>query len=636
MAIKILIKCLWALFIAGFAVLGVILILVGFNIKHVASVFSNVQAGKSNLEKSLTFAQNSDFKSAHESAVTAVGHFTFASNETKAIRLGPIGYFKIASNYKNDAEHLVLAGQSLAEAMENATAYAFDLGDVIKANSNVTFSQLPAEERRRILAAIYNSSSTLNSVDSNLNESLNNLKNIHSFTWFGPLSVRLEELKEKIAEGQATIQEASPLTQLLPPLLGYPNTARFLLLLQNSDELRPTGGFIGTYGIIQTKDGDFERFETHDIYHLDIPIQDKFSVTPPEPIKKYLGVSKWYMRDSNWSPDWPTAAQTVADFYKKENALQAKPDSISEFDGVIAITPELITDLMKFSGPVTIGKDTYTPENFVDLLQYKVEKSYIQLGTSQWQRKEVIGDIAKQIKQKLLDTPLGKWPEMIRLVSNNVARKNILLYSRDQNLQKLILDNSWGGQVRQDWGDYLMVVDANLAALKTDAVMDRQIHYELKETEKGFKAVLTLRYSNNGHFDWKTTRYRSYTRVYVPGGSRLIKAEGFSQGQVDIGEEFGKTWFGAFISVEPSQIGTLTFEYELPDSMTENLKKYNNYRLTIQKQPGKQVSRLAVDLSFINEIKSYSPANFYSEAPNHRNLKADGDLLIDRSYFVNF
>jgi hypothetical protein len=66
------------------------------------------------------------------------------------------------------------------------------------------------------------------------------------------------------------------------------------------------------------------------------------------------------------------------------------------------------------------------------------------------------------------------------------------------------------------------------------------------------------------------------------------------------------------------------------------MKTYNNYRLIIQKQPGKQVNKLDVDLSFKNEIKSYSPANFYSEASDKKSLQSSGDLRIDRSYFVNF
>lgn len=633
---RIFTKFLWLVFIVGVSILAIVLILIGFNLKHVAAIYSEVNTGKNSLEQALNKATAKDFLGANELAKTATEQFGQAVNEVKAIRLGPLVYIPLVKSYKNDAEHLVLAGKSLSQGMEGATNYATGLGSIISANSQTTFTQLSSAERRRILSVIYEAPTTLDSLKNNLNDSLSNLQAIKSFSWFGPLSTRLEELKDKISKGQKTIEEASPLTRLLPVLLGYPNEARYLLILQNSDELRPTGGFIGTFGIIQTKDGDFEKFETHDIYHIDMPVKDKVTVAPPDPLKKYLGVDKWYMRDANWSPDWPTSAEKILWFYGQENAALTVPFSVVNFDGVIGVTPELITDLMTLTGPITIDKETYTASNFVDILQYKVEKGYFQLGTPSWQRKEVVGEIAKVVKQRLFDLPLGRWPELIKLVSDNVSRKNILLYSRNADLQKLILEQGWGGEIRHDWGDYLMVVDANMAAFKTDAVIDRQIQYQLKEENGVLKAVLNLSYSHSGKFDWRTTRYRTYTRVYVPEGSHLIKAIGFSQDGVTTGEENGKTYFGAFLSVEPGQIGQLTFEYELPDYIIKNLKNYNNYRLTIQKQPGKQVNKLDVDLSFNNEIKSYSPASFYSEANDKKSLQSRGDLKIDRSFFVNF
>ncbi|MCX6792984.1 MAG: DUF4012 domain-containing protein [Candidatus Falkowbacteria bacterium] len=634
--LSLIAKFLWVIFIIGLVVLAIALILLGFNLKPISGVYSGVNQGKTYLEESLTLAQKTEFTDANNKAKLAVKSFSDALAEVKKIRLGPLAYIPLANAYKTDVEHLVTAGGSLAEAMNQGTLYGSSLGAIIASKGSTSFSQLPITERQRILANIYNADSTLSGLDKKLEESFSNLNSISSFTWFGPLSTRLEELKDKIKTSRSTIEEASPLTRLLPSLLGYPNTAHYLLILQNSDELRPTGGFIGTYGIIQTKDGDFERFETHDIYHLDMPTKDKVSVTPPDPIKKYLGVDKWYMRDANWSPDWPTSAEKILWFYQQENSKMDKPDPISNFDGVIAITPELITDLMTLTGPVTVDKENYTAQNFVDLLQYKVEKGYVQLGTSSWQRKEVIGEIAKTMKQRLLDMPLSQWPALIRLISDNVARKNVLLYSRNPDLQKIIVEQGWSGEIRHDWGDFVMVVDANMAALKTDAVIDRQIDYKVVEENNVLKAKLVIRYSHSGGFDWKTTRYRTYTRVYVPAGAKLITASGFTKDQVTTGEEFGKTYFGAFLSVEPGQIGQLVFEYELPNSVMENMKKFNNYRLTIQKQPGRQVNKLAVDLVFKNEIKSYSPANFYSETKDHKQLKAGGDLRIDRSYFVNF
>ncbi len=624
------------IFFAVLLVLAAGLALIGFNLKHVTAIFQNVTSGRAALETAVVKAQQSDFHAASEQASLATRSFKTALEEIEATRLGPVGYIKELAIYKTDAEHLVKSGQALAEAMTRATTFAAGFDAVIAANGSSTFSELSVEEKRRILSSIYNAEPAFADVEASLNTSLAELEAISSLDWLGPLSVKITELKDQINDGKKTLSAASPLTRLLPPMLGYPDMAEYLLVLQNSDELRPTGGFIGTYGIIQTKDGDFVRFETHDIYHIDIPVQDKINVTPPEPLKKYL-IPKWYMRDSNWSPDWPTAAENIVRFYKLENAAAAKPDPITDFDGVIGITPDLIIDLMKLTGPVTIENVTYTPENFLDLLQYRVEKDYIRLGESTWQRKEVIGDIAKTIKQRLLDLPLNRWQELIHITSDNIARKNLLLYSRDPSLQQLIREQGWSGEVRHTWGDFVMVVDANLAALKTDAVMNRQINYKLTQLDNGrLKATLTVNYFHNGTFDWKTSHYRTYTRVYVPSGSKLVKSTGFTEGPTAVGEEFDKTYFGGFLRVAPKQMAQLVFEYELPERMAANMAQYKNYSLLVQRQPGTQVSKLTVDLSFKNAIQSYNPATLYSQAKEPNRFAADGDLRTDRSFLINF
>ncbi len=609
---------------------------IGFNIKHLGAIAAGMAAGKSDLESSLVLGQANDFAGAKAKADASVREFSGVSAELKQLRLGPLAYLPLVRQYQAEAGHLASGGEKLGAAMAGTTGFASDFGAVIGQNASGSFSKLPPADKRRLLGAIYGADAPLHTASLQLDEALAHFSEVKSFAWLQPVSGRISDLKEKVSASRQTLGEATPLTKLLPPLLGYPQPASFLFVLQNNDELRPTGGFIGTYGIIQARDGDFTRFETHDIYHLDMPARDKVKAVPPEPIRKYL-VDKWYMRDANWSPDWPTSAEKILWFYQAENAAQPKPDPLTNFDGVIAVTPDLITELMKLTGPVTVEGTTYTSANFVDLLQYRVEKDFIRLGISNWQRKEVIAEIAKTIKEKLLDLPVERWPEMIRLLGDNMARKNILLYARNPELQSLISEQGWSGAIRQDWGDYLMAVDANLGALKTDAVMERQISYRLEQQPDGsLKAITTLDYYHKGGLDWKTSRYQSYTRLYVPLGARLLKMDGEAPGSASSGDEAGRTYFGAYVTVPPRGTAELRFEYILPRSLSDNMKKYNNYALLVQKQPGSQNTRLVVDASFNNAIKSYNPTNLHTEASEAKRLRSDGSLLIDRSFLLTF
>lgn len=622
-----------------FLILGIIaiaLLLVGINIKNVKAVYAGVTEGKANLESALYQAQNRNFVAASEVSVTAIKNFQSATTELESFKLGPLALIPLIQGYKTDAAHLAKGGELIATAMNKGTTYANNLDAVLAQDRTVGFSQLSIAEKRRILESIYQAEPTLKEIQVLIDQSLVEIQSTSSFSWIIPLNTKIVEMTKNLTEGKETLTSASPLTKLLPSLLGYPTTAHYLFILQNSDELRPTGGFIGTYGIIQTKNGDFERFETHDIYHLDMPVKDKVKVVPPAPIKKYL-VDNWYMRDANWSPDWPTSAEKILWFYNLENNAQPTPDAIKNFDGVIAITPEVITSLMKLTGPILFDGELYTADNFIDLLQYKVEKDYIRLGTPSWHRKEVVGDLARILKERLLDLPIERWPELIRLLGDTMVRKNVLLYSKQPTLQALIKEQGWSGELKSTWGDYLMVVDANLAALKTDAVIQRHIDYKLEQTNNGeLIAKVTLNYSHQGAINWKTSRYQSFTRIYVPAGSTLLKTTGLEDGSVMSGDELGRTYFGGYLIVPVKNTAQVIFEYKLPARMLDNMAKYKNYALLVQKQPGTGKVDFSVDVVFNNTIQSYEPVNLYSETPTPNRFTTEGDLEIDRNFLIHF
>ena len=162
--------------------------------------------------------------------------------------------------------------------------------------------------------------------------------------------------------------------------------------------------------------------------------------------------------------------------------------------------------------------------------------------------------------------------------------------------------------------------------------MSRSVNYKITEGVSGLFSKLTLNYVHSGKPDWKTGVYKSYTRVYAPLNSRLIEISGHQSREVDQGEEAGKTWFGFYLTVEPGKINNITLEYKLPPSVMLN----NNYSLYIQKQPGKELNYLSVDLSFKNGIKSYSPTSLSARKVEPARLKWEGDLNIDRSFYVNF
>ena len=608
------------------------LILVSSQIFNLKQIYDQANFGKVNLEQAVIFARQDDFSQAASLAKNAENNFNFSINKLEEIKNNNfINYLPFVLNQLNDAESLLISVQFLSKAVYGGANFGQSLEALLSGDKKFNFSKLSAEGKREVLKKIFESAPELNGIKADLDLAYINLDQVNASGILSILKDKISQVKKQISEASLILEKAVPLSQMIPALAGYPGQVNYLVVLQNNDELRPTGGFLGTYGILKIKDGDIVNFDTHDIYHLDMPVQDKINITPPKQISKYLN-DKWYLRDANWSPDWPTTAKNINWFYQAESALNPEIEKIPEFSGVIAITPKLITDFLEITGSVIVEGQVYDQNNFQDLLQYRVERGYQVLGVSSWQRKEVIGEIAKELKIKIFDLPPNKWPEIINTMINNLDAKNLMFYLADNQLESIAVQNGWAGEIKDYYGDYFMVVDANLAALKTDAVMSRSINYKVTEGSNGLFSKLTVNYVHNGKLDWKTSAYKSYTRVYVPLGSQLIKISGYEAEEIDMGNEAGKTWFGFYLTVAPGKINNITIEYKLPSSTMLN----NSYGLYIQKQPGKELSYLSVDLSFQNGIKSYSPANLYMQKVSPDRVKWEGDLNIDRNFGVKF
>ncbi|MFA6306836.1 MAG: DUF4012 domain-containing protein [Patescibacteria group bacterium] len=609
-----------------------LLIFLSSQIIDLKQIYDQANFGKANLEQAVIFAEQKDFNQAVKLAKQAENNFDFSINKLEEIKSNNfISRLPLAISQLNDAEGLLISVQFLSKAVAGGANFGLSLEAFLTGDNKFNFSKLSPEVKRNLLGKIFESAPELNGIKADLDLAYINLDQISTSGILFILKDKIGQVKEQISQASLILEKAVPLSQMIPALAGYPSEVNYLVLLQNNDELRPTGGFLGTYAILKIKDGDIINFGTHDIYHLDMPAQSKMNMEPPEPIKKYLN-DKWYMRDANWSPDWPTAAKNIDKFYQIESRLNPEAEKIPKFNGVIAFTPKLITDFLKITGPIIVEGQSYDQNNFHDLLQYQVERGYMVLGVSNWQRKEVIGEIAKKLKIKIFDLPPNQWSEIINTAINNLAEKDLLLYLTDNQLESIAAANGWAGEIKNYYSDYFMVVDANFGALKTDAVMSRSINYKVTEGANGLFSKLTLNYAHNGKVDWRTSVYKSYTRIYVPLGSQLIKISGYDAKEIDTGNEAGKTWFGFYLTVDPGKIKNLTVEYKLPPSVRLN----NNYGLYIQKQPGKELDNLTVDLNFKNSIKSYSPASLYMRKVSPASIKWEGDLNIDRSFEVKF
>ena len=128
----------------------------------------------------------------------------------------------------------------------------------------------------------------------------------------------------------------------VPPSSG-PKT--YLLLAENEDELRPTGGFITSVGNLVLHDGQVISLEFEDVGNLD----DWTKPYPAAPwqLQDYMDSPVLILRDANWFTDYPTSAMWAEYLY-------AYAHEHSE-DGVIAFDQHFLVMLLGQLGPLQVA-----------------------------------------------------------------------------------------------------------------------------------------------------------------------------------------------------------------------------------------------------------------------------------------
>lgn len=584
--------------------------------KELTSVATNSLAAKNNLEQSVERLRALDLEVAAVYASNAKSGFHEALVDLEMVVNKPIiNKVSILRNQFVDLSYLLKTGEALASALNDSLPLANNFSSLFFKDN--AFSPLNEEKKAEFVKLLYNSTPDLISLKAYLELALLDLNKIKKFGILYPVYQDLVLAKNEFQSALKLLEQVIDLSKVVPALAGYPEEGNFLFIMHNNDELRPSGGFIGVFGLMKTKNARVESLNTYDSYHLDMPamLSGKWKMEPPAAISKYLKVDNWYLRDANWSPDWPTSAKKIQEIYQGEKlAIAEDPGS---FTGIIGLSPDFIAELIDLVGPITARGDVYYKENFQELLQYSVEMSYEEQGVSSWDRKDVINEIVYELKERLFNLGADKFYTLLNIVSDNVNKKNIQLYFNDSYLQSLAQQLNVSAEIKQSVSDYLLVVDANLAAFKSDAVVKKSIDYEVDLGTKLAKVDLRLAYRHEGGFDWRTTRYRSYTRVYVPLGSKLNSVEAFGLAKLETSSVISyndlalkKTVFAFFFSLEPGLAGGIDLQYDLPLDLNTNLN-LNNYSLLLQKQSGRR-----------------------TESFNFR-LKSEGKLKKEASYPLN-
>ncbi len=640
-----------------------------------ARVFSASEQALSNLRSAAGAASDFDLGAAEEKFSFAKKNFSSMKGELSDIN-GLL--FSLAKYAPNKEIRLASYGQEIASAGESASA----AGENLSRAGDVFISTI--KEGKPFSEALDFFIGYEKKAKENIDSMNSYLEGVDSKILPSEYQQDFNLLKEKGRDLSGILSETIDLLEKVNIFLGAESDKRYLLVFENNREMRASGGFIGSYALIDLSRGRLKNVEIPEGGSYDTEGGLLKRVISPEPL--WLVNPLWHFWDANWWPDWKISAKKLSWFYEKSGGPSV--------DGVIAFTPTVLEEVLEILGPIDMTEECgllINSQNLWESLRAIIEKEKneetdVSYEIAEKKPKKIIGELFSAIISELpsrLDK--NKTVDLLLSVVKSFEGKQILLYFNDGKLQAEAEENNFAGRIKNTDKDYLMVVNTNIAGGKSDGKIKEEITHSAEIMPDGSVVdTLTIKRQHQGEVDelFYGVRNVNWMRIYVPLGSQLLSASGFrgpdpvyfsfpedgwekdfevayeegDNALIDkanlntkVYEESDKTVFANWSMIDPGQEATIVLKYKLPFRLEKKLetaekknfwdwalekvgqKKENKnffiYSLLAQKQPGSLFTYLESNLMLSPE---FSVSWRYPEVQNQgANRLFSGDLEAD-------
>jgi hypothetical protein len=395
-----------------------------------------------------------------------------------------------------------------------------------------------------------------------------------------PAQRALKAMRDKLPAAAGRVALMSE----LPAILGMDGPRSYLVLGQNSDELRPSGGFIGTSGVMTFEGGRLTQSEYGSSFGYALPFDER--VPPPAPLSTYMAARYWQFWESNWWPDFPSSARQAEYFHREAERPPVH--------GVIAVNQEIIRSLLKVTGPVSVPEfgETVDATNVQDRMEFHVHESNYPDPI----RKKFVSSLFTGVMERVHRLPRERIGDLTAAINEGFYEQNIQMWSADPSSQEVLASLGWDGGLIQAPSDYINIVSANLGANKVNKDVRQSASYQvIRGLDDNLLGSLEVRMKNDKASadpgPYKTADYRNYLRVYAPRGSQLLATGGFD-GPVEELNECGFAAFAGFVALSPGEESSVRLQYRLPASV-----RADSYSLVVQRQSGVRPYPVTVNAS---------------------------------------
>jgi hypothetical protein len=511
---------------------------------------------------------NDKIQNSQKKALLAKTVFVIGKHESEVLKYTPL----VGRFYKETA-FISYVGESAADAFAITSPLASTGKDLLNnvLGNGVYDIQKPSQQLKTGLEYLYQQISLVQLVtEENASKNVLSAKQLMNLVDFNTLK-NLSQQGVVLANG-------------LPEILGHKENKNYLVLFQNNMELRPTGGFIGSYGIANFGGGRLNGLTVNDIYSADGQLRGH--VEPPEPIRKYLNEANWWFRDSNWDPDFPTSAQRAEWFLGKEMGQKV--------DGVVGIDLNPIKNILKYTGPIFLPDYnlTISSENLYEKTQEEAQANFF---PGSRKKATFLTALSRVLINKVSELNSEQRIGILKSIYQGFEERNLQLYVHNPVFQSAVNKLNWDGRLpvytcgSDCYSDFVGDVEANIGVNKSNYFLSRKLNFSVNIDREKIVRHLDVELNNKANaYLGASGQYQAYIRILIPADAEVVKMELVEAGQSqelspDITHEEGRREVGAYFEINPGQSKNIKLIWESP---IKTEKPLNSYGLYIRKQAG--------------------------------------------------
>ncbi|NCN03872.1 MAG: DUF4012 domain-containing protein [Candidatus Pacebacteria bacterium] len=406
-------------------------------------------------------------------------------------------------------------------------------------------------------------------------------------------TIKENDRKEKVEEfirylenqkvSLRTYQQLSPVFDLL---LGKDGKKTYAIVFQNNQELRPTGGFIQAVGLITVDQGMLVDSQVFSSYQLDKQLGGE--VVPPDDVIRLLGENKWYLRDSNWNPDFTKSAQQISWFLEQQTN--------ESIDGVIGMNLFVFENILKQLGPLELDEynEIITDKNIYERAEFHSEIKLVDSSEVEDYQTNLLKYLIRDVLNKGQENPV----RLLSALAKSIEEKQMTIYMRNSDLAQTFSLLGWSGELIKPQCpnqlsalncqvDALIINETNIGINKANYHTSRDDSHVIDLNKDQAKHTRIIKLNNSAFSNaWPKGGYKAYFRMYLPKDlvSLSIKIDGetIDEKNYEISTESGLNLVGILVETPIKSEKTIEINYVMPIEIDLPF----SYVFFNQKQPG--------------------------------------------------